>query len=78
MEALLGEHENKYYKAVYDEIQILIKIEICNIFTRNSADNHKNLPFKSSFKYNRKHDCSLNKFKVHYFVRGCVHKRLSY
>ena len=65
MEVLSSEHVDKYYKAMDDEIILLIRRETWEIFPRNLVADHKVLPVTWFFKIaRRKPDCTINKFKT--------------
>ena len=75
MEAVLGEHAGEYYKAIDDEIHILMISYTWEVITRNSVAYNNVLPGKCSSKCKRKPDCIINKSKACYFVRGCIFNR---
>ena len=78
MEALSGENSYEYYKSMDDEIQGFIRRDTWEIFSRKSVDDHNVLPVTWYFKWKRKYDWMIRKFKEKYCARGYVHKRLSY
>ena len=63
MEALSGENPEEYFEEMDDKIQSLM--------TRDTWDQNV-LPGKWSFKYKRKPDWTIRKFKARYCVRGDI------
>ena len=78
MEALSGEHADKYYKAVNDEIQSLMIRYTYEIVSRKSVSDHNMLPVTLSSKYKRKPDGGVRKFNARCCVREGVQKILSF
>ena len=64
MEALTGENADEYYKSIYYEIQSLMKRDIWDIVSRKSVAGTSMLPITWYFKYKRKPDCTIRKFKA--------------
>ena len=60
-----------------DQIQSIMRREICEIVLRESVSDHNVLPGTWYFKYKRKHDWTIREFKARYCVRGDIQKRLS-
>ena len=77
MEALSGENAEEYFKAMDDEIQILMRMETREIVLRKSVADNNVLPGTWYFKCKRKYDWTIRKFKAQYCVRGDIQKRLS-
>ena len=77
MEALSGGNAEEYFKSMDDEIKSLIRIDTREIVSRKSVADHNVLPGTWSFKYKRKPDWHMRKFKTRYCVRGDVQKILS-
>ena len=74
MEALSGENSEEYFKAMDDEIQSLKRRETWEIVLRKSVADHNVLPGTWSFKFKRKPDWTIRKFKARYCVRGDIQK----
>ena len=64
MELLSSKHADEYYKNMNDKIQIIMRRDTWEVFTRKSADDHNVLPGKWSFKCNNKPDWTIRKFKA--------------
>ena len=64
MEALSGENSDGYYKAMDDEIQILMRRDTWGIISSNSFADHNVLPGTWSFKCKSKNDWTIRKFKA--------------
>ena len=77
MEALSGENLEEYFKVMDDEIQSLTRRDTWEIVLRKSVADHNVLPGTWSFKFKRKPDWTIRKFKARYCVRGDIQKRLS-
>ena len=77
MEALSGENLEEYFKSMGDEIQSLMRRDTWEIVSRNSVANHNVLPGTWSFKFKRKPDWKIRKFKARYCVRGDIQKLFS-
>ena len=77
MEALSGENEEEYFKAMDDKIQSLIRRDTWEIVLRRSVDDHNVLPLTWYFKCKRKPDWKIRKSKARYFVIGDVQKIFS-
>ena len=77
MEALSGENVEEYFKAMDDKIQSLMRRDTWEIVSRKSVADHKVLPRTWSFKFKRKPDWKISKFKAQYCVRGDLQKRMS-
>ena len=76
MEALSGDITETYFMAMNNEIQSLIIRETWDIVSRKSVADHNALPGTWSFKFKRKTDGTISKFKARYCVRGDVQNRL--
>ena len=77
MEALSGKHTDEYYKATYDEINILTRRDTWDIVSRKSISDQNVLPGTWYFKYKNKPDWNIRKFKARYCDIRYVQKRLS-
>ena len=77
MEALSGENPEEYFKAMDDEIQIIMRRDKWEIVLRKLIADHNVIPGTWSFKFSRKPDWKISKFKARYCVRGDIQKRLS-
>ena len=77
MEALSGKNPEEYFKEMDDGIQSLTKRDTWEIVLRKSIADHNVLPGIWSFKYKRKPDWKIRKFKARYCVRGDIQKQLS-
>ena len=77
MEALSGENSEEYFKAMDDEIKILMRRDTWEIVSRKSVADHNVLPGTWSFKCKRKPDWTISKSKARYCVRGDIQKILS-
>ena len=64
MEYLSGENSEEYFQSMEDEIQSLMRRETWDIVSRKSVADHNVLPGTWSFKYKRKPDCTIRKFKA--------------
>ena len=60
-----------------DEIQSLMRRDTWESVLRKSVADHNVLPVTWSFKFKRKPDWTIRKFKARYCVRGDTQKRLS-
>ena len=78
IEALSGENVEYYFKLMDDEIHSLMIRDTWEIVSRKSVADHNVLPVTWSFKFNRKTDCTIRKFKAQYYLIGGVHKILSH
>ena len=58
MEALSGENSEEYFKAMDDEIKILMRRDTWDIVSRNSFADNNLLPGTWYLKCKRKHDCT--------------------
>ena len=76
MEALYGKNTDKYFKAMYDEIQSLMRRYTLVIVLMKSFADHNVLPVTWSLDCKRKLDCTIRNFKAQYCVRGDIQKRL--
>ena len=72
MEALSGKILEEYFKAMDDEIQIIMRRNTWEIVSRKSAADNNMLPGTWYFKYKRKPDWAIRKFKARYFVGGDI------
>ena len=77
MEASSGENSKEYFKAMDDEIQILMRRDTWEIVSRKSVADQNVLPGTWYFKCKRKPDWTIRKFKAQYCVRGDIQKRFS-
>ena len=77
MEAISDENSEEYFNAMDDEIQSLMRRDTCKIIPRKSVSDQNVLPGTWSFKFKRKPDWTIRKFKAQYCVRGDIQKRLS-
>ena len=62
---------------MYDEIQSLMRRDTWEIVSRKSVADNNVLPGTWYFKYKRKPDWTIRKFKTQYCVRGDIQKRFS-
>ena len=76
MEALSGENEKEYFKAMDDEIQSIMRRDTQEIVSRKSVADNNVLLGTWSPKFKRKPDWTIRKFKARYYVRGDIQKRL--
>ena len=60
-----------------EEIKSLMRMETCEIVSRNSVADQNVLPGTWPFKCKRKPDCTSMKFKTQYCVRLYIKKRMS-
>ena len=74
MEALSGENQEEYFKSMDDEIKSLIGRDTWETVSRKSVSDHNLLPGTWYFKYERKPDWTIRKFKARYCVRGDIQK----
>ena len=63
-EALSGKNLEEYFKAMYDEIQSLMRRETLDIFSRKSLADNNVLPGTWYFKCKRKPDWKIRKFNI--------------
>ena len=77
MEALSGKNSEEYFKAMDDEIKILMRRDTWDIVSRKSFADKNLLPGTWFLKCKRKPDCTIREFKSRYCVRGDIQKRLS-
>ena len=77
MEALSDKNPEEYFKAMDNEIKILMRRGTWKIVSRKSVANHNVLPGTWSSKCKRKSDWTIRKFKARYCVGGDIQKRLS-
>ena len=66
MEELSGENPEEYFKAMYDEIQSLMRKETWEIVSRKSVADNNMLPGTWYFKCKRKPDWTIRKFNARY------------
>ena len=77
MKALSGEHGDECYKAMDYEIHSLMIEDTWYLVSRKSIAYHNVLTGTCYFKFKRKPDWTISKFKARYYVIGHVQKRLS-
>ena len=76
MEALSSENVDYYFKSMDDEIKSLMRRDKWGIVSRESVADQNVLPGTWYFKYKRKPDWTIRKFKARYCVRGYIQKIL--
>ena len=64
MESLSGEHVDRYYKSMDDEIKSLMRRDTWNIVSRKSVADNNVLPRTWPFKCMGKPDWTIRKFKA--------------
>ena len=64
----------EYFKVIDDEIESIMRRGTWDIFKRKSVADLNVLPETWSFKYIRKPDWTIRKFKARYGVRGDIQK----
>ena len=77
MNSLLGGKKDKYFKEMDDEIQSLMRRDTLEIVSRKSVADHNVIQETWSFKFKRKPDWKIRKFKAQYCVGGDIKKILS-
>ena len=77
METLSCENTDEYFKEMDYEFQSLMKRYTWDIFSRKSVNDQNVLPGTWSFKYKRKPDWTIRKFKAQYCVRRNIQKTMS-
>ena len=65
-EEISGEYVEEQYKAMDEEIRILIRNDTQEVFTRRQASFQNLLPGKVSFKCKRKPNCNISKTKAQF------------
>ena len=76
MEALSGKNSEEYFKAIYDEIQSLMRRYTCEIVSWKSVADQNVLPGTWYFKCKRKPDWTTRKIKALYCEKGDIQKIL--
>ena len=77
MEALSGENSEEYFQAMDNEIKRFMKRYTWENVPRKLVADHNVIPGTWSFKFKRKPDWKIKKFKARYCVRGDIQKILS-
>ena len=72
MEALSGKNTEECFKAMDDEIQILMRRDTWEIILRKSVADHNVLPGTWYLKCKRKTDWKIRKSKAQYCVNGDI------
>ena len=67
----------EYFKTMDDKIRNLMRRDTWKIVSRKSVADHNVLPGTWSFKFKRKPDWTIRKFKARYCVRGDLQKIVS-